>query len=147
MRRALLLLCATIAVTAMSGCVRHHHHRARNAPAAVVVSKPGPPPHAPAHGHRHKHHHHGVELVFDAHLGVYVVVGRDDVFFHRDHFYRIVDGGWQVSVRLDDGWAHAHHGKLPKGLSKKAHGAKHHGKGHHRAKRRRDGHHPAKHHD
>ena len=112
-----------------------------------MISKPGPPPHAPAHGHRHKHQHHGVELVFDSHLGVYVVVGRNDVFFHRDHFYRIVDGGWQVSVRLNDGWAHAHHGKLPKGLSKKALRGKHHGKSHHRAKRRRDGHHPAKQHD
>ena len=142
MRRALLLLCTTIAVTAMSGCVRHHHHRPRSAPAPVVVGKPGPPPHAPAHGYRHKHQHHGVELVFDSYLGVYVVVGRENAFFHRGHFYRIIDGGWQMSVRLDDGWAHAHPGKLPKGLGKKRHG-----KGHHPAKRHRNGHHPAKHRD
>ena len=146
MRRALLVLCTTIAATATSGCVRHLHHRAHGAPAPIVVSKPGPPPHAPAHGYRHKHHHHGVELVFDSHLGVYAVIGWDDVFFHRDHFYRIVDGGWQISMRLNDGWAHAHPGKLPKGLGKKALGAKRHGKGHHPAKRRHHGHRPAKHH-
>ncbi len=146
MSRALLLLCTMIALTALPGCVRHHHHRARTARARVVVSKPGPPPHAPAHGHRHKHHHHGVELVFDSHRSVYLVVGRDDIFFHQDHFYRVVDGGWQMSVRLDGGWAHVHPGKLPKGLDKKAHGAKRHGKGKNSAKRHRKAHHPAKHH-
>ena len=134
MSRTLLLLCTTIAATALPGCVVHHHG-ARGGP--VVVSRPGPPPHAPAHGHGHKHHQHGVEMVFDSNLGVYVVVGSKDVFFHKDRFYRIVNGAWEITARLDGRWAAVHHG-LPKGL-KKVHEAKRHGKG----KRQ----HPAKHHD
>ncbi len=136
MTRAVLLLCTTIALMALPGCVSHHLQHTRRAPGAVVVRKPGPPPHAPAHGYRHKHGHHGVELVFDSQLGVYMVVGWDDVFFLGDHFYRIVDGGWQISARLDGGWAHMHPAKLPRGLGKKVRGPKRHGNGHHPAKRR-----------
>jgi hypothetical protein len=134
MSRSLRALCALLLLAAFPSCVHHNYHRGR--PAPVVLSKPGPPPHAPAHGYRHKHHHHGVELVFDSQLGVYVVVGWEEHFFYKDHFYRLVNGRWELSARLDGGWGKVKSGKLPKGLAKKRAKGKH-GKGKHR--------HPAKH--
>ena len=62
----------------------------------------GPPPHAPAHGYRHKHH--GRDLVFDAELGVYVVVGLRDVWFLDDSYFRISGDHWEVSVGTPDRW-------------------------------------------
>ena len=98
------------------------------------VERAGPPPHAPAHGYRQKHHARGgdIELVFDSGLGVYVVVGWPGHYWHDDHYYRDVDGAWQVSVRLDGGWSAAPSRKLPPGLAKK-----HRGKGPHPASRAR----------
>ena len=102
------------------GCA-HQHHRVslpfpagRSAPA--VHAKHGPPPHAPAHGYRHKHAAHGVELVFDTKIGVYTVSGRRDHYFLDDHYYRLHDGAWSVSVELGSGWTHIADHKLPKGL-------------------------------
>jgi hypothetical protein len=113
MRRLHLTVTAIAAVT-LTSCVVPHQHGGHGRRDESVVARRGPPPHAPAHGYRHKHHHHGVELVFDSHAGVYVVVGWDDVFFHRDHFYRVVDGVWQISVRVDQDWAPVQERKLPK---------------------------------
>ena len=92
----------------------------------VVTVKPahdhgyGPPPHAPAHGYRHKYHDH--ELVFDAHLGVYIVVGLADYYFSDGHYYRHDRDYWHYSDRIDGKWhkADKHH-KVPPGLSKKRH--------------------------
>jgi hypothetical protein len=112
-------LCAAVALVALPSCVHHHHHDGHHFPARVGVTEPGPPPHAPAHGHRHKRHHHGLDLVFDSHLGVYAVVGWNDHYFHEDHFYRLVDGIWQVSVRIDGGWAATKPSRLPPGLARK----------------------------
>jgi hypothetical protein len=103
------------------------------APVAIptrTVAKQGPPPHAPAHGYRHKHHHHGVELVFDSGLGLYVVVGRTGYYYDRDHYYRVVEGAWQVSVSLDSGWKATSHKRLPPGLAKKAARGKAKGRNH-----------------
>ncbi len=120
------MFCFTL-LLGLSGCVPHHHH---GRPGPPAVRHPGPPPHAPAHGYRHKHHHHGVELVFDTHLGAYVVVGLEDHFFHRDHFYRLAHGFWYRSARLDGHWARVTH-SLPPGLAKKRHSHRHKkGKGH-----------------
>lgn len=120
MTRTSILLSAMLCVPLLSACVSHHHrgHHGRSGPAPVVVGRGGPPPHAPAHGYRHKHRHHGVDLVFDARLGVYVVVGLDGVYFHADHFYRPFEGGWQVSLEPDRAWSHAEPAKLPPGLAK-----------------------------
>jgi hypothetical protein len=129
-------LCTLLVVVAFPSCIHHHHHDGRGTTAPVVISKPGPPPHAPAHGYRHKHHQ-GVEMVFDAELGVYVVVGRKDHFFYKDCFYRLVNGSWEMSVRIDAGWAGIASDHLPRGLAKKRAKAK----GHHKQKPQ----HPAKH--
>lgn len=138
MNRLLLVLVGLTVCSA--GCVHHHHHGAATSPGSrdvVVVHEPGPPPHAPAHGHRVRHHHHpDVELVFDSNLGLYVVVGIEDVFFHHDHFYRAIHGAWHRSVRPDRGWVLIQTAKLPPGLAKKQ---RHQSK--HKKKHRR---HPAK---
>lgn len=100
------------------GCVHHHH---RPAPPAAVV-KPGPPPWAPAHGYRRKHAH-GTELVYDARLGVYLVVGLKDHFFHDGHYYRRTAASWEVSGDVGGPWVVVGTSRLPAGL--RAHRAKH----------------------
>jgi hypothetical protein len=80
------LVIATLAASllALVGCVHveDHDHGKRG----------GPPPHAPAHGYRH--HHEGAQLRYDAHLGVYVVIGHPDHFFHDGHYYRRLASRW-----------------------------------------------------
>ena len=74
----------------------------------------GPPPHAPAHGYRHKHH--GLELVFDAEPGVYVVVGFPHHYYCRGHYYWYRGPMWEMSTRIDGPWKPVSEDKLPPGL-------------------------------
>ncbi|MEE9280741.1 MAG: hypothetical protein V3V67_11255 [Myxococcota bacterium] len=122
LRRALVLV-ALGAV--LGGCAvqhlrpaTHRHPRASSA----RVHEPGPPPRAPAHGYRHKQHG-GVELVFDAKIGVYVVIGHSGHYFRDGYYLRLVDGVWQISAALDRGWAVVPSDRIPKGLRGK-HGKK-----------------------
>ena len=88
----------------------------------------GPPAHAPAHGHRRKHVA-GVELVFDTGLGVYVVVGHPDHYYHEGYFYRLTGSVWEMSLKIDGGWAFTSGKPLPPGLRAKGNGKlKHRGK-------------------
>lgn len=89
----------------------------------VVVRQAGPPPHAPAHGYRHKHPS-GAELRFDSQLGVYIVVGHTDVYFHDGWFLRIRGDGWQASATLAGPWKPKAVGSLPPGLRTKHHAKK-----------------------
>ena len=142
MHRSIRIAGALASLALLSGCFHahaRHHGYARRGPAPVVVHAPGPPPHAPAHGYRHKLAHHGVELAYESSLGVYAVVGWNDLFFYDDHFYRQVDDGWEVSLRINGGWAVAERSRLPRHLAKRMH-RKHHRK--HGKKHRQ---HPAKH--
>lgn len=130
-RRLAGLACGLLALALfLPACVHHHHHH-RSAPAKVTrVNRGGPPPWAPAHGYRHKHHD-GVELVFDAKLGVYVVLGHDHYFFHGDRFYRDHDGRWLVSAQFHGPWVSVAVTDLPSGLRVTKHKKhKHHGRGH-----------------
>ena len=86
----------------------------------------GPPPHAPAHGYRHRHHDH--ELVYDAHIGVYLVVGLVDYYFSDGHYYRRDHDYWHYSDRINGKWHKADKRKVPLGLYKKHHD-NHDGKG------------------
>ena len=81
----------------------------------------GPPAHAPAHGHRRKYVH-GVELVFDAGMGVYVVVGCADHYYYDDTFFRLYGGVWEISLYPDRGWGPLGHKSLPPGLHARANG-------------------------
>lgn len=84
-------------------------------PRPVAVYSVGPPPHAPAHGYRHKHAH-GVELVYDAHLGVYVVAGYTNYYYRDRDFFRFHNEHWQVSASIDGPWKASSNFKLPKGF-------------------------------
>lgn len=83
-----VLVAATLALCllVLPGCVHVHHDQ-------HPKYKAGPPPWAPAHGYRHKHHH-GPELVFNAHFGVYTVVGHPHVYFHDGAFFRRAGSRW-----------------------------------------------------
>ena len=85
----------------------------------------GPPGHAPVHGYRShaRAHHADYELRFDSDLGVHVVGGLQDVYFHADRFYRNRNGSWELALRLDGPWSRASTKSLPPGLAKR------HGKG------------------
>jgi hypothetical protein len=105
-------------VVLLPGCIHVHHDDDR--PRAVVKehAHKGPPPHAPAHGYRRKHatRHRQVELVYDAGCGAYVVVGLPHHFFQDERFYRRVDGRWQASMDLDEGWLAVDEGQVPRGI-------------------------------
>ena len=89
----------------------------------VAVRKSGPPSHAPAHGYRHKHET-GAKIVFDSHLGVYIVEGKTDVYFHDGWFVRIRSGIWQVSATIDGQWKTQSTNWIPPGLRSKHHAKK-----------------------
>jgi len=89
----------------------------------VVARKSGPPSHAPAHGYRHKHKT-GAEFRFDSRLGVYIVVGHTNVYFHDGWFIRIRSGIWQVSATLDGQWKAQPDNWVPPGLRAKHHAKK-----------------------
>ncbi len=96
---------------------------APRASAPVVVRKSGPPSHAPAHGYHHKHQT-GVEIVFDSHLGVYIVDGKTGIYFHDGWFLRIRSGIWEVSASLDGQWKARSPDWVPPGLRSKHHAKK-----------------------
>lgn len=79
----------------------------------------GPPPHAPAHGYRRNHQGH--DLVFDSHLGVYVVVGVADMWFLDGSYYRIRADHWELSASLGGPWRVAAVGAVPGRLYAKRH--------------------------
>lgn len=113
----------------LGGCVHHVH--SERAP-KVVGHGHGPPPHAPAHGHRHKRHQDQLELIFDAGLGVYVVVDRPNYYWHRDRYLHWASGSWRVSHRLGGSWVEISSEAVPAGLVAKH--SKHHRKKKHRGK-------------
>jgi hypothetical protein len=90
----------------------------RHSTRVVVVEQSthrGPPPHAPAHGYRHKHRE-GVDLIFDAHRGVYVVAGHPACYWQDDHYYRDRGSRWEVSVSIQGPWRITATSSLPSGL-------------------------------
>jgi hypothetical protein len=82
--------------------------------------RPGPPAHAPAYGLRSKQVY-GMDLTFHAGLGLYVVAGHSDWYYHEGHFYRCYGGVWQISLK-GDLWEPVVVDGLPPGLHKKVHG-------------------------
>ena len=114
--RQLLNVAALLLVTALvtAACTSVHLHRDVD-PHPVVVM--GPPPHAPAHGYRTTNLD-GSVIVFDASLGCYQVVGWTDVYFYDSHYYRVHDGRWERSMRIDRGWGPPGHAKVPPGLQR-----------------------------
>ena len=81
----------------------------------------GPPAHAPAHGRRRKQVA-GVELIFDAGRGVYVVVGCVDHYYYDGYFFRLHGDMWEISLYPDRDWGPLGHKSLPPGLHAKGNG-------------------------
>ncbi len=127
MRNASLITAVAVGFFGLlpAGCIAIDHDRHHRVP--VVVREPGPPPHAPAHGYRRKHHDDGVEMVFDSGIGVYVVVGQSDCWWHDDHYYRWRDGVWLSAVHVSGPWTAVEVSVVPGGL--RAHKVKAKGKG------------------
>jgi hypothetical protein len=120
LRSAELLVALVIAVTVV-GCQGIVLVPRVSGP--VAVRKSGPPSHAPAHGYRHKHRS-GAEFRFDSHLGVYIVEGEADIYFHDGWFVRIRSGIWEVSATLDGRWETRSTEWVPPGLRSKHHAKK-----------------------
>ena len=85
----------------------------------IITDRSGPPAHAPAHGYRRKHVQ-GVEVVFDSGLGVYVVVGLTDHYYHDGYFFRLRSGIWESCPQPDGHWKVVSANSLPIGLQAKA---------------------------
>jgi hypothetical protein len=115
------LLAALVIVVTVVGC--QEIVLAPRASEPVVVRTSGPPSHAPAHGYRHKHKT-GAEFRFDSHLGVYIVEGKTDIYFHDGWFIRIRSGIWQASATLDGQWKARSANWVPPGLRSKHHAKK-----------------------
>ena len=79
----------------------------------------GPPPHAPAPGYRYRYYDH--DLVYDANLGVWVVIGFTDYYFLDDYYYRHRPDGWYYSRDFDRDWRPYKDNRLPPGLVRKYH--------------------------
>ena len=75
-----------------------------------------PPPHAPAHGYRHHHPEDGMELRFDAELGVYVVVDLPLHYYLDGQYLRWDQDRWFGSTHLDGPWEIHPLTRLPPGL-------------------------------
>lgn len=108
-------ICSCIVLMTVS-CSRYGVY---NEPTVTVSKGNGPPAHAPAYGY-HRKHIDGVELVFDSSMGLYVVVGHSDHYYHDGYFYRLSGGLWEISLKLDGGWKFASENSLPPGLKIKA---------------------------
>lgn len=78
----------------------------------------GPPPHAPAHGYRAKQAQ-DVAMRFDPTLGLNLVVGYPNYYFHQGQYFRLSGGAWQISSGLDGPWEACREDRLPPGLRKK----------------------------
>jgi hypothetical protein len=65
-----------------------------------------------------------VEIVFDSHLGVYIVAGTTDIYFHDGWFLRIRSGIWEVSASFDGQWKARSADWVPPGLRSKHHAKK-----------------------
>lgn len=110
-RRPAIAAALCLLALAPAGCLVVRHE------SSTSTTIEGPPPWAPAHGHRKKHPS-GVDLVFDAGLGVYVVLDLPGVYFHGDRFYRAVNGGWGVASGPGGPWIAVADRDVPPGLQR-----------------------------
>ena len=135
------------AIIVLTGCVDSAGVRYGDSSHQEPTYKSGPPPHAPAHGYRHKHRKH--DMSYDSGVGAYIVIGKSEVYFDDNLYFRYRNGDWQVSVNLDGGWNDADKHIVPSKLwsykdsdskyyKKKANSGKGHKKGKGKAKKHKD---------
>lgn len=78
------------------------------------------PPHAPAHGYRHPHPADGMQLRYDAALGLYGVVDLPRHYYRNGQYLRWSDGQSFASTHLDGPWGAYAAERVPPGLRKQA---------------------------
>ena len=57
--------------------------------------------------------------MYKSNIGVYAVVGYTEHYFHKDKYYRLNNGSWEVSFNINKEWAPVSEKKVPSGLCKK----------------------------
>ena len=77
----------------------------------VVTRAPSAPAHADRHTERGR-----PDMIYDSRLGLYVVLGYPDHFHDGERYYRRLDGRWQRSAQLHEGWAEVRLGEVPQAL-------------------------------
>ena len=77
----------------------------------------GPPPYSPEHGYRYRHQGH--DIVYDANLGVYIVLGQQDYYYYDNNYYRRDGDRWYYSRDLNRDWRDHRGDNLPAGLTYK----------------------------
>ena len=115
----LTMIATVIAATSIVvGCTRAVVYKENDVPLVAGKVEPnGPPSHAPAHGYRLKHARDGVELMYDADIDVYVVVGYEDCWYTAGQYFRLGDHRWEWSVNVEGPWkVVAHESDVPPGL-------------------------------
>ena len=113
----LIVVTSAIILLMATSCSRYRTHHEP----IIITNKSGPPAHAPAHGYRRKHMQmHGVELEFDSGLGLYVVIGHTDHYYHDGYFFRFRGGIWERCPKPDGHWKVVSDKSLPIGLQVKA---------------------------
>jgi hypothetical protein len=100
-------------VITLSGCAVYPAHH----DFAYEQRGYGPPPYAPAHGYRTKIHGHN--MLYDAHLGVYVLLDLHDHYYHNLVYYKYNKKNWYYRQHDKDKWRKYDKRKLPEGLSRK----------------------------
>ena len=109
-RRACRSLLVGLMALGLSGCIYL-------APPNIAFRSPvvAPTPSAPAHGHRHTERG-SPDMIYDSRLGLYVVLGYPDHFHDGKRYYRRLDGRWQHSAELHQGWSEVRLGEVPQAL-------------------------------
>ena len=77
----------------------------------------GPPAYAPAHGYRTINH--APNMVYDSHLGVYVLLDLPDHYYFNNVYYRYNRNNWFYRYKDTDKWRKFDKRKLPPGLARK----------------------------
>jgi len=75
-----------------------------------------PPLRGPVNGYRHSWQ--GQDLLYDANLRVYQVVGMPHYYFFNGNYYRNIDGRWYFSRGLDRKWRYYNWHRVPPSLAR-----------------------------
>lgn len=111
-RKIILVILAGSALT-LSGCAVYPAHSGY----VYEQYSNGPPPYAPAHGYRSTYNAHN--MVYDSHLGVYVLLGLPDQYYYDNVYYRYNSKNWYYRHNDKDKWRKYDKRKLPPGLARK----------------------------
>ena len=111
-RNFIVVILAVSALT-ITGCAVYPAHQNY----AYEQYNYGPPPYASSYSYREKYHAHN--MVYDRHLGVYVLLGLPDHYYYNNVYYRFSKNNWYYRHNDKDKWRKYDKRKLPEGLARK----------------------------